>query len=139
MNSVGGTPVRSETGTTTGEFQVVGTITNVGATTVETEMIAEVGTGTTTEYGNELGTFSHEMTTTLGDEAMVTTTDDGRLQATEAGTKTGDEKAVGTTTVTDGTVTCDKTDVGTVIRTDDGTFDGTLVKATIAIDGDEMR
>jgi hypothetical protein len=114
MTSEAGKLETNETGTTTGETQVDGTVTIVGtldgATLKAETTIAVVGTEAITDDGTESGTLVHETITADGDEAMVTTTELGKFETHETGTTTGDVQVAGTET-TVGTKTNDE--VGT--------------------------
>jgi len=134
-----------ETGTTTGETQVDGTVTTDGTVTndeVGTETTAVDGTEAITEVGTEFGTLVHSTITADGDDAIVITTDDGKLSTHEIGTTTGETQVDGTVT-TDGTKTNDEVATvttavdGTEAMTEVGTEFGTLVHSTITTDGDE--
>lgn len=62
------------------------------------------GIEATRYVGTEAGTFSHQTIATDGDEAVTTTSSDGKLETHDIGTATGETQFDGTVT-TDGTVT----------------------------------
>jgi len=128
-----------EVGTVDGMYVGIDHDENVEA---GTETTAVLGTEAMIEVGTESGTLVHSTITADGDEAMVMTTDDGKLSTHETGTTTGLDQVDGTVT-TDGTKTNDEVatvttaELGTEAIKVDGTEFGTLVHSTIATDGDE--
>jgi hypothetical protein len=156
----------NESGTTTGDDQVDGTVTvcgtetatdettydeNVEAATVRT---ADDGTEATTDVGTDDGTFDQATITTDGDEWTKTTWVDGKLETKETATTTGDDHVDGIVTVagtdeaataTDET-TYDENDEAATVTTAElgieamrpaGTDDGTFDQAMMTADGDE--
>jgi hypothetical protein len=82
-------------GTTTGDDQLNGTETEIGAKTLL------AGIDSTTIDGTELGTFPNETTANDGDDGKVSTYDDGKFSTHDNGTATGETQVDGTKT-TDG-------------------------------------
>jgi hypothetical protein len=102
-------------GTTTGDFHESGTVRVVGITTVDgvtgTVMMFEVGTETMWLDGTVDGRTETEITTTCGDDGMVTYKVDEMLLTSDFETTTGLDQVDGTVT-SSGT-----TDDGSVVET----------------------